>query len=67
MPSVSDVRPRELQSPMQLQLMSHPFQQMAMDIVGPLEDTQSGSSYILVVCNYFSKWPLYRAVCILRW
>ncbi|KRZ32198.1 hypothetical protein T4B_4244 [Trichinella pseudospiralis] len=52
---------------MQLQLMSHPFQQMAMDIVGPLEDTQSGSRYILVVCNYFSKWPLYRAVCILRW
>ncbi|KRX86675.1 hypothetical protein T4E_6670 [Trichinella pseudospiralis] len=36
----------QLQSPMQLQLMSHPFQQMAMDIVGPLEDTQSGNQQI---------------------
>ncbi|KRY87289.1 Gypsy retrotransposon integrase-like protein 1 [Trichinella pseudospiralis] len=35
---------RKLQAPMQLQ-------------PGPLVETQSGNRYILVVCDYFSKWP----------
>ncbi|KRX22547.1 Retrovirus-related Pol polyprotein from transposon, partial [Trichinella nelsoni] len=48
---------RKLQAPMQLQPVSHPFQRVAMDLVGPLEETQSGNRYILVVCDYFSKWP----------
>ncbi|KRY40494.1 hypothetical protein T01_5451 [Trichinella spiralis] len=38
---------------MQLQPVSHPFQRVAMD----LEETQNGNRYILVVCDYFSKWP----------
>ncbi|KRX24424.1 Retrovirus-related Pol polyprotein from transposon [Trichinella nelsoni] len=49
--------PRKLQAPMQLQPVSHPFQRVGMDIVGPLEETQNGNRYILVVCDYFSKWP----------
>ncbi|KRX51502.1 Retrovirus-related Pol polyprotein from transposon, partial [Trichinella sp. T9] len=48
---------RKLQAPMQLQPVSHPFQRVAMDLVGPLEETQIGNRYILVVCDYFSKWP----------
>ncbi|KRX54273.1 Retrovirus-related Pol polyprotein from transposon [Trichinella sp. T9] len=28
-----------------------------MDLVGPLEETRRGNRYILVVCDYFSKWP----------
>ncbi|KRZ69679.1 Transposon Ty3-G Gag-Pol polyprotein [Trichinella papuae] len=48
---------RKLQAPMKLQPVSHPFQRVAMDLVGPLEETQSGNRYILVVCDYFSKWP----------
>ncbi|KRY06991.1 Retrovirus-related Pol polyprotein from transposon [Trichinella patagoniensis] len=51
------VPPRKLQAPVQLQPVSHPFQRVAMDLVGPLEETQSGNRYILVVCDYFSKWP----------
>ncbi|KRZ69345.1 Retrovirus-related Pol polyprotein from transposon, partial [Trichinella sp. T8] len=42
---------------MQLQPVSHPFQRVAMDLVGPLEETQSGNRYILVVCAYFIKFP----------
>ncbi|KRX23801.1 Transposon Ty3-G Gag-Pol polyprotein [Trichinella nelsoni] len=48
---------RKLQAPMQLQPVSHPFQRVAMDLVGPLETTRSGNRYTLVVCDYFSKWP----------
>ncbi|KRX21064.1 Gag-Pol polyprotein [Trichinella nelsoni] len=28
-----------------------------MDLVGPLEETRCVNRYILVVCDYFSKWP----------
>ncbi|KRY37498.1 Pro-Pol polyprotein [Trichinella spiralis] len=28
-----------------------------MDLVGPLEETRRVNRYILVVCDYFSKWP----------
>ncbi|KRZ50437.1 Retrovirus-related Pol polyprotein from transposon [Trichinella nativa] len=28
-----------------------------MDLVGPLEETRRGNRYILVMCDYFSKWP----------
>ncbi|KRZ77296.1 Transposon Tf2-11 polyprotein [Trichinella papuae] len=45
------------QAPMQLQPVGYPFQRVGMDIVGSLEETQSGNRYILVVCDYFSKWP----------
>ncbi|KRZ13010.1 Retrovirus-related Pol polyprotein from transposon [Trichinella zimbabwensis] len=45
------------QAPMQLQPVGYPFQRVGIDIVGPLEETQSGNRYTLVVCDYFSKWP----------
>ncbi|KRY23882.1 Transposon Ty3-G Gag-Pol polyprotein [Trichinella patagoniensis] len=45
------------QAPMQLQPVGYPFQRVGMDIVGPLEDTPNGNRYILMVCDYFSKWP----------
>ncbi|KRY06283.1 Retrovirus-related Pol polyprotein from transposon, partial [Trichinella patagoniensis] len=45
------------QAPMQLQPVGYPFQRVGMDIVGPLEETRNGNRYILVVCDYFSKWP----------
>ena len=34
-----------------------PFSRIAMDIVGPLERTQSGFKYILVVCDYATRYP----------
>lgn len=34
-----------------------PFSCMAMDIVGPLERSSSGHKYILVVCDYATRYP----------
>ena len=33
-----------------------PMERVAMDIVGPLPRTANGNEYILVVCDYFTKW-----------
>uniref|UniRef100_A0A3B3Q5E6 Integrase catalytic domain-containing protein n=1 Tax=Paramormyrops kingsleyae TaxID=1676925 RepID=A0A3B3Q5E6_9TELE len=34
-----------------------PFLRIAMDIIGPLERTHSGYRYILVVCDYATRYP----------
>src|SRR4029434_2555654 len=34
-----------------------PFTRIAMDIVGPLERTQGGYKYILVICDYATRYP----------
>ena len=33
-----------------------PFERIAMDIVGPLPQTDRGNVYILVICDYFTKY-----------
>lgn len=33
-----------------------PLQIVAMDILGPLPESEAGNSYILVVDDYFTKW-----------
>ncbi|KRY21315.1 RNA-directed DNA polymerase -like protein [Trichinella patagoniensis] len=43
--------------PMYLHPAGYSIQRVGMDIVGPLEETQRGNRYILVVCDYFSKRP----------
>ncbi len=40
-----------------LPVIEVPFTRIAMDIVGPLERTQSGYRYILVVCDYATRYP----------
>jgi len=37
--------------------MEEPFQRIAMDIVGPLPRSRSGKRYILVVCDYSTRYP----------
>ncbi len=37
--------------------MEAPFQRMAMDIVGPLPRSRSGNKYILVICDYATRYP----------
>ena len=37
--------------------MEEPFQRIAMDIVGPLPRSRSGKCYILVVCDYATRYP----------
>lgn len=34
-----------------------PFERVAVDILGPLPETERGKRYILVVMDYFTKWP----------
>lgn len=38
-------------------IIDTPFSRIAMDIVGPLEQSKAGHKYILVVCDYATKYP----------
>lgn len=40
-----------------LPVISTPFQHIAMDIVGPLVQSRRGHQYILVVCDYATRFP----------
>lgn len=35
----------------------YPMERVAVDVVGPLPKTRNGNRFILVVCDYFTKWP----------
>ena len=37
--------------------MKEPFERIAMDIVGPLPHSRRGNQYILVVCDYATRYP----------
>ena len=37
--------------------MDEPFQRIAMDIVGPLPRSSSGKRFILVICDYATRYP----------
>ena len=34
-----------------------PFERITLDVAGPFPEIVSGNKYILVVMDYFSKWP----------
>ena len=36
--------------------VGYPMERIAMDIMGPFQETERGNEYILVVQDYFSKW-----------
>ena len=38
-------------------IIGEPFERMAMDIVGPLPRSRSGCRYILVLCDYATRYP----------
>ena len=40
-----------------LPLIEEPFRRIAMDIVGPLPRSRAGNRYILVVCDYATRYP----------
>ena len=42
---------------MPLPILGEPFTRMAMDIVGPLPKTKHGNQYILVICDYATRYP----------
>ena len=39
-----------------------PFYQIGIDIVGPLPKTSKGNKFIVVVVDYFTKWPEAKAI-----
>ena len=40
-----------------LPIISEPFKKIAMDIVGPLPRSRAGNLYILVICDYATRYP----------
>jgi Integrase core domain len=44
-------------APLQSIVVNGPLEMMAMDVLGPLPRTARGNEYILVVMDYFTKWP----------
>lgn len=40
-----------------LPVIETPFARIAMDLVGPLERSQTGHRYILVICDYATRYP----------
>ena len=43
-------------APMQTIPAGYPMQVIAIDITGPLPESEAGNKYILVVGDYFTKW-----------
>ena len=43
-------------APLQQYVVGEPMQRTALDILGPLPETERGNKYVLVVGDYFSKW-----------
>jgi len=48
--------PRPRRASLQSDLTGVPIQRVAMDILGPLPETERGHKYILVIADYFTKW-----------
>ena len=47
---------RTRRAPLQQRSVGMPMERVALDIVGPLPETERGNKYLLVVGDYFSKW-----------
>ena len=45
-----------------LPIIDVPFKRIAMDIIGPLPRSRSGNKYILVVCDYATRYPEAMAI-----
>ena len=56
---MSEARPKgAIRAPLvPLPIIATPFKRIAMDIVGPLPKSRSGKRYILVVCDYATRFP----------
>ena len=40
-----------------LPVMDVPFERIAMDVMGPVPRTSSGKKYVLVICDYATRYP----------
>ena len=46
-----------------LPVVGEPFQRIAMDIVGPLPRNRAGNRYVLVICDYATRYPEAVPLC----
>lgn len=44
-------------APLQQHVVGAPFDRLGVDMLGPFPTTQRGNKYVLVVVDYFTKWP----------
>ena len=49
--------PKKPRAPMSQYNVGAPSERVAMDILGPLPESESGNKYLLLVADYFTKWP----------
>jgi hypothetical protein len=54
--NISKRVPNRRKFPLIQELSGVPFQRVDFDIVGPLQLTQKGNRYILVLVDYYTKW-----------
>lgn len=38
-------------------MLGHKFERIAIDVLGPLPMSEAGNKYLLLVADYFTKWP----------
>ena len=48
--------PRAVRAPMAQYNVGAPMERVAVDVLGPLPESESGNKYLLIVADYFSKW-----------
>ena len=48
---------RKQRAPMHQYNVGAPSERIALDVLGPLPSTTSGNKYVLLVADYFTKWP----------
>ena len=49
--------PKKPRAPMSQYKVGAPSERVAMDTPGPLPKSESGNKYLLLVADYFRKWP----------
>ncbi len=42
---------------MQQHLVGSPMERIAIDVLGPLPESDRGNKYLLIAMDYFTKWP----------
>ena len=48
---------KKVRAPMAQYNVGAPMERLAVDVMGPLPETDSGNKYLLIAMDYFSKWP----------
>ncbi len=49
--------PKRIRAPMGQYNVGSPMERVAVDVLGPLPETDAGNKYLLLAVDYFSKWP----------